>query len=315
MAAFACALPRGQGRLRLGAALYLLACVVFLLVHTPMGSNIERYGVLLAGPLLLCASARRARARRRAAGAARAAAVRSRCARGPCGPAGARCARRSPWPAASRPAPPTTRRSSAFSTRTRGRPLRLEVPLTRTHWETAELAPRVSLARGWEKQLDTRYDAVLLRRRPRRAGYERWLHAQAVSYVALPDAELDPSSAREGQLIRAGLPYLHEVLASRHWRIYAVIAPTPLASGPGRLTSLGHESFALAANSARQLSGATCASRATGPSRAATAASAAPTAAGRVCVRAPPARWSCARASRWAVRSASQARVARLSQA
>src|SRR5205814_1824529 len=29
-------------------------------------------------------------------------------------------------------------------------PVRLEVPLTRTHWETAELAPRVSLARGWE---------------------------------------------------------------------------------------------------------------------------------------------------------------------
>ena len=38
-----------------GPSVYLLACVGCLLVHTPVGSNIERYGVLLAGPLLLCA--------------------------------------------------------------------------------------------------------------------------------------------------------------------------------------------------------------------------------------------------------------------
>jgi hypothetical protein len=125
--------------------------------------------------------------------------------------------------------------------------VRLEVPLTRTHWETAELAPRVSLARGWEKQLDTRYDAVLLDPALSARSYERWLRQQAVTYVALPDAKLDPSSAREGELIRAGLPYLRQVFAGRHWRIYAVRAPTPLATGPGRLTSLGHESFALAA--------------------------------------------------------------------
>src|SRR4029077_13648694 len=33
-------------------------------------------------------------------------------------------------------------------------PVRVEVPLTRSHWEAALLAPSVSLARGWEKQLD-----------------------------------------------------------------------------------------------------------------------------------------------------------------
>jgi hypothetical protein len=125
--------------------------------------------------------------------------------------------------------------------------VRLEVPLTRSHWETAELAPRVSLARGWEKQLDTRYDGVLLSSGLSAASYLRWLREQAVSYVALPDTKLDSSSAREGELIRAGLPGLREVFASRHWRIYAVRAPQPLASGPGRLTALGHESFALSA--------------------------------------------------------------------
>jgi hypothetical protein len=127
-------------------------------------------------------------------------------------------------------------------------PVRLEVPLTRTHWETAELAPRVSLARGWEKQLDERYNGVLLSPDLNAASYERWLREQAVSYVALPAVQLDPSSAREGKLIRAGLPYLRLVYSSRHWRIYAVRAPTPLVSGPGRVTALGHDSLSLQAD-------------------------------------------------------------------
>ena len=134
-----------------------------------------------------------------------------------------------------------------------GRPVRVEVPLTRSHWEAALLAPAVSLARGWEKQLDERYDGVLLGPGLTAAAYHRWLRGQAVAYVALPDAPLDPSSAQEGRLIASGLPYLREVFASRHWRVYRVLAPTPLASGPGRLTTLGHDSFALRADSAGAL--------------------------------------------------------------
>ena len=53
--AFLAALPASERPLRIGALLYLPACVAALLIHTPVGSNIERYGVLLAGPLLLCA--------------------------------------------------------------------------------------------------------------------------------------------------------------------------------------------------------------------------------------------------------------------
>ena len=71
-----------------------------------------------------------------------------------------------------------------------------------------------------------------------------------MSYVALPDTPQDPSSAAEGWLIRAGLPYLRQVFASGHWRIYAVRGAVPLASGPGRLTALAHDSFALRALSA-----------------------------------------------------------------
>jgi hypothetical protein len=265
--AFAVALPREQGRLRLAAGVYVLACVAFVLVPTPMGSNVERYGVLLAGPLLICAVA----SNRAAAGEVGAC--------GRAGPAGSgRDGLGSPLapPALALPAlafvlwavwagwgPVRETLAVAGSPATNGAyyapverfldahargPVRIELPLTRTHWETAELAPRVSLARGWEKQLDERYNGVLLSSGLNAAGYERWLREQAVSYVALPAVQLDPSSAREGALVRAGLPYLRLVYSSRHWRIYAVRSPAPLASGPGRVTSLGHESVGLQAD-------------------------------------------------------------------
>ncbi len=122
-----------------------------------------------------------------------------------------------------------------------GSTVRVEVPFTRSHWEAAWLARRVSLARGWEKQLDERYDGVLLRHGLTAAGYRRWLQEEAVAYVALPDAPLDPSSAQEGRLIETGLPYLRPVGRTAHWRIYAVRGARPIASGPGALVGMGHD--------------------------------------------------------------------------
>jgi hypothetical protein len=247
---FIVALPPAQQKLRIGALVYLLACVLCLVIPTPMGSNVERYAVLLAGPLLVCAlAAGDAAARRRRSMPAIALGLCVIAAWVAWGPvretlavAGNQSTEASYYLPVERflarvSAPPST-------------PVRIEVPLTRSHWEAALLAPTVPLARGWEKQLDERFNHVLLAPGLTAASYERWLHEQAVSYVALPDTPLDPSSAEEGGLIRRGLPYLREVLVSRHWKIYAVVAPTPLASGPGQLTSLGHDSFALRASSA-----------------------------------------------------------------
>jgi hypothetical protein len=236
--AFLWALPATQRLLRVGGVVYLLVCGACLLVHTPMGSNIERYGVLLAGPLLLCALvSRRERALRPAAALAlglSAVWVVWGPVRETVAVAGNESTQASYYAPVER-----------FLEQHAARPARVEVPLTRSHWEAALLAPTVSLARGWEKQLDTRFNRPLLKPGLDAASYDRWLHEQAVAYVALPDTPLDPSSAQEGRLIRRGLPFLREVYASRHWRIYAVRSPTPLASGPGRLTSLGHESFIL----------------------------------------------------------------------
>ena len=100
------------------------------------------------------------------------------------GRCGARCAKRERSRATNRRAPPTTRPCSRFLARVQAPPaplVRVEVPLTRSHWEAALLAPTVSLARGWEKQLEERYDGVLLEPGLTAAGYERWLHEQAVA--------------------------------------------------------------------------------------------------------------------------------------
>jgi hypothetical protein len=240
---FLWALPSDRRELRLGALLYLGVCVLCVALRTPMGANVERYGVLLAGPLLLCALLCS-----RVAGASR---FRPGVVVVLCG-----IALWTVWgPVRETVAvagdPSTT---AAYYTPVKrflaehgGGIARVEVPFTRSHWEAAWLAPTVSLARGWEKQLDTRYDDVLLRPGLDGASYRAWLRRQAVGYVALPDVPLDPSSAREGRLIRGGLPYLHEVFASPHWRIYKVLEATPLVQGPGWLSALDHDSFALRA--------------------------------------------------------------------
>jgi hypothetical protein len=269
---FLWALPPGQRLLRVGALVYLAACVACVAVHTPVGANIERYGVLLAGPLLLCAVSDRAR--RGIAGSRRGVAARGRLeghgGRGGLG--GARglgvavvlcgIAVWTAWgPVRETQAVAGNASTSAsyylpverFVARVEtppGEPVRVEVPFTRGHWEAAWLAPKVSLARGWEKQLDERYDGVLLGKDLTAARYRRWLEEVAVRYVALPDAPLDPSSAAEGRLIEGGLSYLREVLRTRHWRIYEVLGATPLAEGPGALSGLGHDWFTLRARAA-----------------------------------------------------------------
>jgi hypothetical protein len=248
VSAFLWALPDRRQLLGVGALVYLAACSLCLIIHTPMGSNIERYGVLLAGPLLLCAIAQdRALGGRRVSLAAALAVCVAAVwvAWGPVRETLAVAGNESTE--ASYYAP--VERFLAGVQASAG-PVRVEVPFTRSHWEAALLAPEVSLARGWEKQLDTRFDGPLLARGLNATSYGRWLHTEAVSYVALPDTPLDPSSAGEGQLIRAGLPLLQKVFASRHWTVYRVLAPTPLLSGPGRLTALANDSFALRATSA-----------------------------------------------------------------
>jgi hypothetical protein len=132
--------------------------------------------------------------------------------------------------------------------RDRARPgERLEVPLTRNHWEATYLAQDYPLARGWHRQLDRKvnplfYDHTLSVNR-----YERWLRENAVRWVALPNAPLDFSATGEKRLLLDGLPVLKLVHESPDWRIWEVEDTEPPVSGAARLTAAGADGFDLEA--------------------------------------------------------------------
>ena len=115
---------------------------------------------------------------------------------------------------------------------------RVEIPSTYRHWEAAYAAPKVLLARGWERQLDIAYNPIFYSQPLTAATYHMWLHANGVKFVALPDARLDDSSAGERALITGGLPYLHEVWHNAHWRVWAVDGFGGLVDGSATLTSM-----------------------------------------------------------------------------
>jgi hypothetical protein len=127
---------------------------------------------------------------------------------------------------------------------------RIEVPPTANHWESAYLAPKFELARGWLRQLDTtRDDLFYTDKALTPASYGAWLRGNAISYVALPDAPLDYSSQDERRLILGAPPYLDLRFRSEHWRIYAVRGAkplvTPLAGAAAETRWIGRQGFAL----------------------------------------------------------------------
>ena len=83
---------------------------------------------------------------------------------------------------------------------------RLEVPLTRNHWEATYLAQDYPLARGWHRQLDRKVNPLFYdREHPlTRRATERWLRENAVRWVALPTAPLDFSARIERELLLGG---------------------------------------------------------------------------------------------------------------
>jgi len=129
--------------------------------------------------------------------------------------------------------------------------VRVEVPPTANHWESAYLAPHVDLARGWLRQIETTRDDLFYTEDGRLTdrAYRGWLHDNAIRYVALPDAPLDYSSVAERRLVLHEPPYLDPVWRSRHWRVYEVRNPAPLVQplgeGVAAVRWIGHDGFAL----------------------------------------------------------------------
>ncbi len=131
-----------------------------------------------------------------------------------------------------------------------GEGARIEVPPTANHWESAYLATKFELARGWLRQLDTTRDDLFYDEKKLTVdSYGAWLRSNAISYVALPDAPLDYSSVAERRLVLAEPDYLDLRFRSEHWRIYEVRDPKPLvapiAGAAADVLWFGRQGFAL----------------------------------------------------------------------
>jgi hypothetical protein len=233
-------LPAHERTLRTGALLYAVAALAAFVVATPMGSNATRLGALFAGPLLACALAARVRLGGARAWLLVAAAVPLLAWQ---------------WYAPVRETgkglvDPSHRASfyAGLLDRLEGEAeaARIEIPFTRMHWESVHVARRFPLARGWEAQLDVKYNGIFHRRRTLTAErYQHWLKTHGVRHVALPDIPLDPAARAEAALIRRGLPYLEPIWRDRHWRLFRVRGARALAGQGGEIRRLGPGSFTL----------------------------------------------------------------------
>jgi hypothetical protein len=216
-------LPREQRVLRWAVILYGLGATLALPLETPMGGNAVRLGALFGGPVMLCALWG-SRLWRKLWLAPLLVAGFASLALWQWSPAVRDVIKYIEDPAA---------KSDYFE------PLRqflytlpdqrrIEIPFSRSHWEGAEIAPDVPLARGWLRQLDTGLHPIFYKGEINRLAYASWLADNAVRYVALPSAKPDKSSYGERALIEKGLPYLRLRWKSDDWRVYEVLLPTPI---------------------------------------------------------------------------------------
>ncbi len=228
--------PRDDRTVRIAAVLYALACIAAFVVSTPMGGNAARLGTLFGPPVLALV-----------------------------------LWQRRPWALALLALPLLYWQWSApvrdvetasgdpsvhaayyaglerFLGSRPGGVTRVEIPLTRNHWENVYVAQRFPLARGWERQLDLKYNGALYSKRLSPSRYHAWLERTGVDYVAIPDVRLDYSGIPEAKLVRRGVPFLAPAWRDGHWRVYRVRRATPLASGATRVVAATPNSFALAA--------------------------------------------------------------------
>jgi hypothetical protein len=209
---------------RRGALLYACGIVLCFVVPSPIGSNVARLGVLLAGPLLILATRD---PRRRG--------VLVVCAGlviwqlwGPVSEVAKTFDNPSTSAAYYEPLIDYLERAGAATGR-------VEVVPTATRWESVYVAERFDLARGWETQLDERYNRLFYTGQLSAEEYRRWLLANGVRFVALPDVVLERWGLRELKLLRNPPSYLRLAWHNAHWRVFAVEGSEPLVRGPGRL--------------------------------------------------------------------------------
>jgi hypothetical protein len=209
--------PQAWRTVRAGAAVYAVGTLLTWLIPSQVGSNVDRLALLFGGALLLAAAMHR---RSTVLYVAFATTVVSQVGR----------------PVFDLVNTSAQTQSSAAVIdalqRLRADRGRVEVVPERTHLEASELATRVDLARGWNRQADVQRNRLFYDGALTPGAYHDWLHRWAVHYVVLSDAEPDWPGLGEARIVRAGQPWLRPVWRGPHWSVYQVADAAPLAEAP-----------------------------------------------------------------------------------
>jgi hypothetical protein len=226
----------------MSALLALLAMPLFVLIPTPVGSNIARLSWICAVPAVVACA--RLPKRRLIALAAIAAAI---------------------WPVTDLvrevhwDAPPSAgahfyrplaaelvaeqRRAGALATGER-----VEVVDTADHGAAAYLASSIAIARGWDRPTDRAANPIFYEPGALTpASYHQWLDDLAVGWVVVPSTPLDYASRAEARLISTQLPFLERAWTSSDWTLYRVLDAHPLATG-ATIRSVGPGEVVLSTN-------------------------------------------------------------------
>jgi hypothetical protein len=127
---------------------------------------------------------------------------------------------------------------------------RVEIPTLRQHWESYYVPQVFPISRGWERQIDLRYNEILYHPNLTADQLHAWMVSAGVGLVAVPDAPMDYWSQWEVNIVRAGQPWLEPVWSDAHWQVWRLTDGLGLTTGPARLTTLTVASFDLDASQA-----------------------------------------------------------------
>ncbi|MFJ4919764.1 hypothetical protein [Streptomyces sp. NPDC088725] len=246
-AALCLAAPRAWRVVRYGSSVYAVGVVLTFLIASPIGTNVERLAGLAGPPVLLAALL--ARVANGAYGPGSSPVLRSvhrlgNLSRlGPHLTLAAAVAVNTGWLinktdddlSVSTTVPAWAAHTEGVVAALRGLRAdrtRVEVVPARDHREADVLAPHISMARGWNRQLDVVRGRLFYEGTLTPAAYRAWLDRWAVGIVVLPHGRPDGPAEAEAALVRSGLPWLAQVWQDDGWTVYRVEDAVPLVSVP-----------------------------------------------------------------------------------